>query len=94
MPRIVAVIFAMIALCGALSVPLARVTGVDALSAYLALSPGGLDSVLIIATSTHVDLPLILAAQVVRLLVVMTVAPPLARFVVRRGLFNGRQPEP
>lgn len=94
MPRIVAVIFVMIALCGALSVPLARVTGVDALSAYLALSPGGLDSVLIIATSTHVDLPLILAAQVVRLIVVMTVAPPLARFVVRRGLFNGRQPEP
>lgn len=93
MPRIVAVIVAMIALCGALSWPLARVTGVDALSAYLALSPGGLDSVLIIATSTHVDLPLILAAQVVRLIVVMTVAPPLARFVVRRRLFSTRPAE-
>lgn len=93
MPRIAAVIVAMIALCGALSIPLARLIGVDALSAYLALSPGGLDSVLIIATSTHVDLPLILAAQIVRLVVVMSIAPPLARYVVRRGLFNGRQPE-
>ncbi len=90
MPRIVAVIAAMIALCGALSWPLAHVIGVDALSAYLALSPGGLDSVLIIATSTHVDLPLILAAQIVRLIVVMTVAPPLARLVVRRVLAGSR----
>ena len=91
MPRIAAVIAAMIALCGILSWPLAHVIGVDALSAYLALSPGGLDSVLIIATSTHVDLPLILAAQVVRLIVVMTVAPPLARLVVRRVLPGGRE---
>lgn len=92
MPRIAGVIVAMIALCGALSIPLARLIGVDALSAYLALSPGGLDSVLIIATSTHVDLPLILAAQIVRLIVVMSIAPPLARYVARR-LFSGHRPE-
>ncbi|AUW57000.1 hypothetical protein C1T17_01785 [Sphingobium sp. SCG-1] len=86
MPRITVLIAAMIGLCGALSVLLSWLLGVDALSAYLALSPGGLDSVIIIATSTHVDLPLVLAAQIVRLIVVLIVAPPLARFIVQRGI--------
>lgn len=86
MPKMIAAIVAMIGLCGLLSILLSHLLGVDALSAYLALSPGGLDSVLVIATSTRVDLPLILAAQIVRLAVVLMVAPPLARFVVRRGL--------
>jgi hypothetical protein len=90
MPRIVLVITAMIALCGVLSTVLSWALGVDALSAYLALSPGGLDSVIVIATSTHVDLPLVLGAQIVRLIVVMLVAPPLARFVVRRGIYSER----
>lgn len=93
MPRIAAVIAAMIAICGLLSILLAGMVGSDALSAYLALSPGGLDSVFIIATSTHVDLSLVLAAQVVRLIVVMSVAPPLARYVVRRGFYERKPAE-
>jgi hypothetical protein len=47
-----------------------RLAHVDALTAYLATSPGGLDSVAIIAASTpRVDLPFVLALQSVRLLV-------------------------
>lgn len=92
LPRIMATIAAMMAICGALSVGLARLLGSDPLTAYLALSPGGLDSVFVIATSTHVDLPLVLAAQLVRLIAVMILAPPLAQFIVRRN-FHGRRPK-
>lgn len=90
LPQIAGTIAVMIGVCGALSLLLSHLLGVDALSAYLALSPGGLDSVIVIATSTDVDLPLVLSAQIVRLIVVLMVAPPLARLVVRRGLSTRR----
>jgi uncharacterized protein len=63
---------------------LMRLAHVDALTAYLATSPGGLDSIAAIAASTpRVDLPFVLALQSVRLLLVIALAPALTRFVVR-----------
>ena len=54
------------------------------LTAYLATSPGGLDSVAIIAASTpHVDLEFVLALQAVRLVFVICLSPIITRFVVR-----------
>ena len=71
-------------LCGLLAWCLANVAHVDALTAYLATSPGGLDSVAVIAASTpRVDLPFVLALQSVRLLLVIGLAPLLTRLVVR-----------
>jgi uncharacterized protein len=70
--------------CGLLAWGLTRLAHVDALTAYLATSPGGLDSVAIIAASTpRVDLPFVLALQSVRLLFVIGLAPLITRFVVR-----------
>jgi uncharacterized membrane protein AbrB (regulator of aidB expression) len=55
-------------------------------SAYLATSPGGLDSVAIIAASSpHVDLSFVLALQSVRLLLVISSAPLITRLVVRHS---------
>jgi uncharacterized protein len=52
----------------------------------LATSPGGLDSVAIIAASTpRVDLPFVLALQSVRLVFVIGFAPLITRFVVRHS---------
>ncbi len=63
-----------------------RIGHIDALTAYLATSPGGLDSVAIIAASTpRVDLPFVLALQSVRLLFVIGFAPLITRFVVRHS---------
>jgi membrane AbrB-like protein len=75
---------ALMALCALLAWALARFAHVDPLTAYLATSPGGLDSVAIIAASTpRVDLSFVLALQSVRLLFVIGLAPLIARLVVR-----------
>jgi uncharacterized protein len=70
--------------CGLLAWGLTRLAHVDALTAYLATSPGGMDSVAIIAASApQVDLPFVLALQAVRLLLVIALAPLITRVVVR-----------
>jgi uncharacterized membrane protein AbrB (regulator of aidB expression) len=48
-----------------------------------AARPGGVDSILIIAASTPVDLPFILAAQVTRIILVLMVGPWAASRVAR-----------
>jgi len=64
---------------------LTQTLGIDILTAYLATSPGGLDSVAIIAASSHVDLPFVMALQTIRFLAVVIAGPPLARFLARRA---------
>jgi hypothetical protein len=72
--------------CSLLAWCLTRLAHVDALTAYLATSPGGLDSVAIIAASTPaVDLPFVMALQSVRLLFVIGLAPLITRLVVRHS---------
>lgn len=85
LPRIAALVVAMLGLCAALSTVLMLVFDTDPLSAYLALSPGGLDSVLIIASTSEVDMALVLGAQVTRLVIVISAAPVLAQLIARRS---------
>jgi uncharacterized protein len=84
LPRITLAILALIALCGFLAWLLHLAAGIDMLTAYLATSPGGADSVAIIAASSHVDLSFVMAMQAARFLVVLAVGPALARIVARR----------
>lgn len=65
--------------CAGCSVILARVSGKDLLTAYLAMSPGGADSVAIIASSTPVDVPFVMSMQVARFVAVLLIGPWLAR---------------
>jgi membrane AbrB-like protein len=83
LPRVLATILALIAACGVLAAALVA-TGIDPLTAYLATSPGGADSVAIIAASTPVDLPFVMAMQTARFLVVLFVGPRIARFIADR----------
>jgi membrane AbrB-like protein len=84
LPSVLGATLALMALCALLAWGLARFAHVDPLTAYLATSPGGLDSVAIIAASTpRVDLSFVLALQSVRLLFVIGLAPLIARLVVR-----------
>jgi hypothetical protein len=84
LPVVAGAALSLICFCGLLACWLMRLTHVDALSAYLATSPGGLDSVAIIAASTpRVDVPFVLALQSVRLLFVIGFAPLITRLVVR-----------
>jgi uncharacterized protein len=83
LPRILASIFTLIAMCGGLAFALHEAAGTDALTAYLATSPGGADAVAIIATSSPVDIPFVMAMQIGRLLIVILIGPSLARLIAR-----------
>ena len=83
LPVIAASIFTLIALCGGLAYVLHATVGTDPLTAYLATSPGGADSVAIIAASSKVDIPFIMAMQIGRLLLVILIGPSLARMIAR-----------
>ena len=83
-PRILAATVALIALCALLGLALSALCGVDPLTGYLATTPGGIDAILIIGATVPVDLPFILSAQVVRVLLVLLLGPALATYVARR----------
>lgn len=83
-PRLLLATGTLIGFCAALAWPLARLAGKDAVTAYLATSPGGADSVAIIAQATPLDVPFVMAMQVLRFVAVLVVGPPLARAVARR----------
>jgi hypothetical protein len=83
LPRLAACSAALVAVCGALAALLVVTLHVDPLTAWLAMSPGGADSVAIIAASTNVDVAFVMAMQMMRFIVVLFTAPPLARMLVR-----------
>jgi hypothetical protein len=82
-PKIAASTLTLIALCGGVAWLLHVAVGIDPLTAYLATSPGGADSVAIIAASSPVDVPFVMAMQMARFILVMLVGPFLARTVAR-----------
>ncbi len=73
------------AISGGLAFLLTRTAGIDPLTAYLATSPGGMDSIAIIAANSTVDLAFVMALQSARLLIVTAIGPALARFVATRS---------
>jgi uncharacterized protein len=83
LPRVSASIITLMALCGCMAVALHKFAGIDPLTAYLATSPGGADSVAIIAASSDVDVPFVMAMQTGRFLLVLALGPSLARLVAR-----------
>lgn len=92
-PRILACSVAILILCAALAVVLAWMGGVSFLTAYMALNPGGTDVVLAMAANIAVDLPLILAMQLTRLVLVIAVAPGLGRLASGHHLKAVDQPQ-
>ena len=66
-----------------LGVALSALTGVSMLDGYLATSPGGIYAVLATAVETGSDVTFIIAAQVLRVLLMLFAAPVLARGFVR-----------
>jgi uncharacterized protein len=86
MPVVIVAALSLMGFCAALACCLVKFTGTDALTSYLATSPGGLDSIAIIASSSpQVDVPFVLALQSVRLVFVMGLAPLITRFVVKHS---------
>ncbi len=85
LPQVTAAILILIAICGVVAFLLAEFAGVDPLTAYLATSPGGMDSVAIIAAAADgIDISFVMALQMLRFLIVLLAGPAIARFVARR----------
>lgn len=83
-PRILLSIVVLIAFAFGLAWVLSLTLGIDLLTAYLATSPGGMDSIAIIAASSHVDISFVMALQTVRFFMVILVGPAIARLVAKR----------
>jgi membrane AbrB-like protein len=86
LPRMLVSTLALIVLCGGLAAVMVVVAGIDPMTAYLATSPGGSDSIAIIAASSDVDISFVMAMQTVRMIGVMFLAPVLTRFIAKRLL--------
>jgi membrane AbrB-like protein len=84
LPLIVACTLLLIAICGAVAALMVVGAGIDPLTAYLATSPGGSDSIAIIAASTNVDVSFVMAMQTFRMIVVLFLAPVLTKFIAER----------
>jgi membrane AbrB-like protein len=84
LPQTLLSVMILIAFCGLVGFALVHLLGIDPLSAYLATSPGGIDSAAVIAASTKVDMPFVMAQQTVRFLLVLMIGPSLSRWVARR----------
>lgn len=82
-PALLLATFLLIGLCGLSAWMLTALAHVDALTAYLATSPGGLDSVAIIAVGSGSDIPFVMALQTMRLFAVVLTGPLIARLICR-----------
>jgi uncharacterized protein len=83
LPLALAVLVGLTLACAGLGVGLAAVTGVSPLDGYLATTPGGMNAVLVTATSTGADTTFVLAVQVLRLFAMLLSAPLVARLLRR-----------
>ncbi|QDH13599.1 AbrB family transcriptional regulator [Formicincola oecophyllae] len=75
--------------CALLAWPVAKLAHIDLLSAYLATSPGGLDTIIIISATVPVALPFIISMQTARMVAVIVLGPliakPLGTWLERHG---------
>jgi len=84
-PQIVLSSLLLIGLCGISAWLLTGLLHADALTAFLATSPGGLDTVAVIAMSSHADMSLVMAVQTMRLFAVILTGPAIARWICRHA---------
>lgn len=73
----------LIGLCALSALLMVGLMDTSFITAYLATSPGGLDSMTIIAIDTHADVGLVVALQTLRLFTVVLIGPAMARFITR-----------
>lgn len=88
LPWALALIVVLGAATAGLGVALAHFAGLTPLEGYLATSPGGVYAVLATAVETGSNVTFIIAAQVVRILLMLFAAPLLARTLAR---FTGQR---
>lgn len=84
LPWVLGFILLMSLVSAALGWLLAEVTGIDLITALLATSPGGMDGAMIAALDTGANVPLVLAVQISRLLLMVIAGPLVVRWLAGR----------
>lgn len=84
LPRVLLSVLTLVAVCCSFAFLLVKYAGIDPLTAYLATSPGGADTVAIIASSSQVDISFVMAMQTGRFILVLITGPAISRFVAKR----------
>ena len=92
LPAALGLIVAIVAACAGLGVLLSALTGASLLDGYLATTPGGVYAVLATAISSGSDVTFVVAVQVLRVIVMLLVAPALARLARRSSADGADQP--
>jgi membrane AbrB-like protein len=80
-PFVLASTTGLVVACAGLGWVLTALTGIDGLTAYLATTPGGIDSVAIMALGSGADAPLVLAIQMLRLFAVVIAGSLLGQWL-------------
>jgi membrane AbrB-like protein len=83
-PQLLLATFLLIGMCALSSWMLTQWIDLDSLTAYLATSPGGLDSIAIIALGSRVDISFVMAVQTLRLFLVILLGPRIAQWLCRQ----------
>ncbi|OZM76120.1 AbrB family transcriptional regulator [Pseudonocardia sp. MH-G8] len=78
-----ALIAVVVLACAGLGLALSALTGASLLEGYLATTPGGVYAVLATAISAGTDVTFVVAVQVLRVVVMLLVAPAVARLAAR-----------
>ncbi len=86
LPHVLSAILSLIALGLLLACALVVLGGFDPLTAYLATSPGGADSVAVIAASAAVDAGFVMAMQLARFIMVFLFGPRLFQWIAQRTI--------
>lgn len=94
LPAATALILAIGIGCGGLGALLSLWTGESMLDCYLATTPGGVFAVLAAATAAGGNVAFVVAAQILRVLLMLFVAPFAARAVARRAGLAAPRPRP
>jgi len=81
-PVMVANTLVLMAVCAATGKVLAVLTGTDYLTGYLATTPGGMDSIAVVALGSGADVSFLVAVQMVRLLATVITGPLFARWLL------------
>lgn len=84
LPIVLGAIVALVVVGTLHALVLVQLLGFDVLTAYLATSPGGADSVAVIAATSAVDAGFVMAMQMARFVMVLVLGPPVSRFVASR----------
>lgn len=81
LPAVLGSIFALMGVGVLIAVGLNQWAGYEPLTAYLASSPGGADSVAVIAATSAVDAGFVMAMQLARFLMVLVWGPRVSQFI-------------